>query len=117
LTKASNLKFADQHPILFGQIDSGIAEVVAKLNDNGFQTIGSCEGGDGHTFHLPTIQVQASGDLDLARKTLCRFLLSRGVSGFTVKTISMHQKSEHPEDFSYIEIEFWSQDTLRYLTC
>ncbi len=98
------------------QIDPGIADAVRFLNANGFSTFGSCEGGTDHLSDLPTIQVAVHGDLDAERNRLCRFLLECGVTGFTVRTVSMHQRSERPEPFSYIEFEAWSHETLRYLT-
>ena len=88
-------------------VDAGIAVFVRLLNESGFPTIGSCEGGAGHQFALPTVQVRRPGDLDETRKALCAFLLDRGIEGFSVKTVAMHQRTASPEPYSYVEVELW----------
>lgn len=93
--------------IPYCSIDKGIVETVRLLNEHGFKTTGSCEGGSGHRFPLPTVQIRPVGDIDKARKQLCQFLISQGLKSFTVKTVSMHQKSELAEPYSYVEVEFW----------
>ena len=37
-------------------LDEGIKAVVIVLRDHGIETIESCQGGDGHTFHEPTVR-------------------------------------------------------------
>jgi len=93
----------------WSDIDEGIRDLVRLIMDDGFRTMGSCEGGEGHCFNLPTIQIENQSDLDTTRKELCAFLLEKGLSGFTVKTVSMHQKSLIPENYSYVEVEFWEK--------
>ena len=39
-----------------GDIDPGIADVVARLQSAGIETFESCEGGPGHAFHEPTVR-------------------------------------------------------------
>ena len=39
-----------------GDIDRGIAVVVARLQAAGIETFESCEGGPGHAFHEPTVR-------------------------------------------------------------
>jgi len=89
-------------------IDPGIRSFVELLNESGFPTIGSCQGGSGHQFARPTVQVRRHGDLDETRKALCTFLLERGIEGFSVKTVAIHQRSDVPEACSYVEVELWS---------
>jgi hypothetical protein len=89
-------------------MDPEIEPLVRLLNNGGFATIGSCQGGPGHEFSRPTVQVRRSGDLDETRKALCAFMLEHGVEGFTVKTVSMHQGASKPEPYSYVELELWS---------
>lgn len=102
--------------IPYDTIDPGIVGLVRLLNESGFSTIGSCEGGEGHTFSLPTIQIANRGTIAATRQELCTFLLSRGAHGFTISEVYMHQSSHDPEPYSYVEVELWSQDILRYLT-
>lgn len=107
----------DVFQVPYDEIDPGIVDLVRMLNENGFRTTGSCEGGarhSDHSFSLPTVQIAAHPDLDETRKSLCQFLIGRGAEGFSVKTVSMHQKSEMPEPYSYVEVEFWDHETLRY---
>ena len=97
------------------ELDEQIAPLVHCLNAAGFKTIGSCQGGPGHAFSLPCVQIRnGRWSLDNTRRALCEWLLSRGVEGFTVRTVSMHQRSESPEPYSYVELELWDQRTLRY---
>ena len=37
-------------------LDPKIAEVVRVLQANGVETIQSCQGGQGHSYHLPTVE-------------------------------------------------------------
>jgi hypothetical protein len=91
----------------YAALDPEIVPLVRRLNEGGFPTICSCQGGDGHAFKHPTIQVRRLGDLDATRKALCALLLKIGTEGFSVKTVSMHQKSAAPEPYSYVEVELW----------
>lgn len=38
-------------------LDEGIAQIVHILRADGIETIESCQGGDGHPFHVPTVRV------------------------------------------------------------
>jgi len=40
----------------YSSIDKGIKEAVRILNENGFITFESCEGGTGHTYSEPTVR-------------------------------------------------------------
>ena len=37
-------------------LDKGIARIVMTLRRNGVETFESCEGGEGHTFPVPTVR-------------------------------------------------------------
>ena len=102
-------------PIPYDEIDAGIVGVVRLINSGGFMTTASCEGGDGHRFLRPTVRVASQGDLDETRKALCCWLIENGARGFTASTVLLYQRSGTPEPYSYVEIEFWSQATLRYV--
>jgi hypothetical protein len=41
-------------------LDAGIRSVVELLSRNGVETFESCEGGDGHSFHEPTVRFHGS---------------------------------------------------------
>jgi hypothetical protein len=43
-------------------LDSGISYPVRLLRDHGLDTCQSCEGGDGHAYHEPTIELYAGSD-------------------------------------------------------
>jgi len=96
-------------PIPYDELDPEIVDVVRLINDGGFPTFFSCQGGEGHGFPLPTVLVRYDDDLDETRKALCRYLIDKGVEAFSAKTISMHQRTDKPESYSYIEITFWTR--------
>jgi hypothetical protein len=43
-------------PIDVDRLDDGIRQVVETLIANGVETFESCEGGEGHAFHEPTVR-------------------------------------------------------------
>ena len=47
-------------------IDEKILPAVRILNEHGFKTFESCEGGEGHVFNQPTIRFEGS-EFDLIR--------------------------------------------------
>ena len=53
-------------------IDTGILPVVKVLNQHGFKTFESCEGGEGHCYNEPTVRFFGS-EFDLIRAyEICR---------------------------------------------
>ena len=50
------LTAVERNKFLLG-CDPGIRLYVGILLDNGLETIQSCEGGDGHAYELPTVEV------------------------------------------------------------
>ena len=49
-------KTLDMQRGLYKNIDKGIIDKVKLLREHGVETYESCEGGDGHAFHEPTIR-------------------------------------------------------------
>jgi hypothetical protein len=41
-------------------LDEGIKDIVLTLNEAGIDTFSSCEGGEGHIFHEPTVLFDGS---------------------------------------------------------
>lgn len=95
-------------------IDEKIAPLVRWLNARGFPTIGSCEGGEGHAFPRPTVQVRTGENVDQTRDELAAELIRNGAQGFTLRAVTMYQRSTTPEPYSFVELEFWNQPTLSY---
>lgn len=82
-------------------------EVVSLLDKAGF------EAAAGTGFSLPTVVVVPTPKLlHYESIKLTEQLLFAGYEGFSVKTVSMHQRSIDPEDCSHIHVEFWRQPTL-----
>lgn len=98
------------------EIDPLIRNLVIALNDAGFETTGSCEGGPGHAFELPTIVFAATEDKEETRRDVTAWLIDHGVSGFTIGVQYHHQCSVFPDECTHVRLELWSQETLRYLT-
>ena len=46
--------------VRLNNLDSGIRDIVQLLVDNGVETFESCEGGEGHAFHEPTVRFHGS---------------------------------------------------------
>ena len=89
-------------------IDPGVLPLVLMLNEAGFQTFNSCQGGPGHAFPRPTVQVRNPGqDVEDTREALGAFLVERGTTGFSVKTVAMRQQPATPEPYSHVEVELW----------
>jgi hypothetical protein len=54
-------------------VDALILPAVKLLNENGFKTFESCQGGEGHAFGEPTIRFEGS-EFDLIRAyEICQF--------------------------------------------
>ena len=99
--------------IPYGEIDAKIRPLVRTLNEHGFVTTASCQGGPGHGFLRPIVNVAPVGDLDETRKALCRFLVDGGAHAFSASTVSMHQDTVEPEPYSYVQLELWTFDSLQ----
>lgn len=49
---------------IIDNLDSGIKNLVIELNENGFETMTSCEGGENHCFPIATIGFETINDKD-----------------------------------------------------
>lgn len=104
------------------RIDPGIADLVRELNEAGIPTIGSCEGGCGHAFARPTVQIRLDpedvakqltrpwieGHMDYWRGKVREFMRKKRPN--TAYTVSIHllvQPSGLPMYESYVELELW----------
>ncbi len=69
-------------------LDARIRDVVLMLRDHGFNTFCSCEGGNGHSFERPTVQMEYDGlamnDMDQAAY-LHSVLLDNGRERFEIR--------------------------------
>jgi hypothetical protein len=98
--------------INYDELDEGIRHVVRFLNDRGFTTIGSCEGGDSHQFARPTVQIRTGDDLESLRKRLAESLINIGVHGFTLRSVYLYQNTLTPKSYSFLELELWSTEVF-----
>ena len=94
------------------EIDPLIRPIVNLLNSNGYKTFGSCQGGAGHMFSLPTINIEKpdmtmKGRRD-ARVDLAGLLTGVGLTGFYIKQIAPYQTSAWPKGKEFVQIEFWA---------
>lgn len=96
-------------------IDEGILPVVMVLNDAGFDTFSSCQGGEGHAFASPTVRIKlpasARGmavEAEIGR--MAEVLIEAGYGGFYIKHIRSYQLSGEwqPDSQPFIEVEFWA---------
>ncbi len=102
----------DETQIPYFAIDDKIVGLVKFLNAKGFKTIGSCQGGPGHAFSLPTVRIKKLSELENI-VGISGTLTNMGVHGFSVKTVNMYQKEPYqPLPESYIEIELWNAEDL-----
>jgi hypothetical protein len=97
-------------------LDPRIAPLVIKLNEEGFITSGSCQGGENHLHELPTVIFEPQADLPKSRQKLKTWLLEQGISGFTIEEVYYYQNKENPEPYSRLRLQFWNQDIFTYFT-
>lgn len=87
------------------ELDVGIVDFVKNLQHAGFKTTGSCEGGDGHAFAVPTVQLDAQGDLPGTRQRVILWLGMRSMCATVSERYICQRNRVMPE--SYVEIELW----------
>ena len=75
----------DFHP---RDLDDGIRDAVLLLNQGGFRTFTSCEGGRGHAFQQETIGLEIKGSYFPFQRRLVRFLRSHGKKHFTINLVT-----------------------------
>lgn len=74
-------------------LDHGIRDAVVLLNQGGFRTFTSCEGGRGHTFQHETIGLELEGSYAAFQKRLVGFLRSHGMENLMVSLVTDY----HPD--------------------
>lgn len=97
------------------EVDAGIKEVLQLLLDAGYETITSCEGGEGHCFDRPTVGIKLQGEYFEFRDKLAK-LLMRQYSHFSIN----HKTSYNPISrktgkrvwWQYVYLEFPSKKHL-----
>ena len=77
-------------------LDEGIRDAVLLLNEGGFQTFTSCEGGRGHAFQHETIGIELNGPFSAFEKRLVHFLRSNGMMQFSI-SLWTDYSVEHPK--------------------
>ena len=81
-------------------LDEGICDAVLLLNEAGFKTFTSCEGGWGHSFRHETIGLELDGDYRFFQKKLVGFLRSNGIENFTISLVT-----DYPKGRSFVYLE------------
>lgn len=87
-------------------LDPGIRRVVVYLRAHGFRTFASCEGGDGHTYALPTVRLlpDLGQSPDGTRERLARCLAAAGFEAFWTACFYFNQ----PSPFGcFVQVELW----------
>ncbi|MFC1597633.1 hypothetical protein ACFL5Q_06830 [Planctomycetota bacterium] len=69
-------------------LDDGIRDTVVLLQQGGFRTFTSCEGGRGHALQHGTIGIELEGAYSTFQKRLVRFLRSQGMAHFTISLVT-----------------------------
>ena len=93
-------------------IDPGIRKVVILLNRHGLKTTGSCEGGDGHAFDLPTVVLKDTGKV--TADMIAGVLIGAGFAGFTVAHHRFYQDAPIPWELGAhnFVVEFWRSEKV-----
>ena len=69
---------------LYAELDPGIRDVVRLLRSHGWNTTQSCEGGDGHLYTRPTIELILSDGMDCVER-LAQLLAENGYRPFRIE--------------------------------
>ena len=74
---------------IYQDVDPGIRPIVKLLNEAGYETFASCQGGEGHSFLRPTVGVFVHGDYFEFREKFVEFMNPH------VGRFSLNLRSEH----------------------
>jgi len=85
-------------------LDHGICDAVVLLQEGGFRTFTSCEGGRGHSFQHATIGLELEGSYTSFHKKLVRFLRSHGMENFTISLVTDYPKGKRCVYLSGLDI-------------
>lgn len=89
----------------YDALDPGIVWLVRLLHNHGFKTIGSCQGGDGHSYSLPVAMI-------VYERVKTEFpRLRRVMQAERIPcTVSLHyalQSDRIMGDASYMQVQLW----------
>lgn len=108
----------------WSEVDEEIKPLVRALREDGFVTVASCQGGNGHTKNLPWVSIQPNTfeyfrvhetTLEDLEDTLVDWLIDRGFVGFETHIVKSYQASKHqwkPTENACVQIKFWSRKSL-----
>jgi hypothetical protein len=93
-------------------LDDGIRDSVVLLQQGGFRTFTSCEGGRGHSFQHATIGLQLEGEYPTFQRKLVEFLRSQGMQNFTISLVTdFHPDYPEGKNSVYVEgLDLLSED-------
>jgi len=74
---------------IYQDVDTGIRPIVKLLNEAGYETFTSCQGGEGHSFFRPTVGIFVHGNYFEFREKFVEFLNPH------VSRFSLILRSEH----------------------
>jgi hypothetical protein len=77
-------------PTLYPDLDPGIRDLVKWLRDRGFNTTCACEGGEGHSYERPTVEIDLM-NLDEAER------LALAVAEFGIAVFRVDASIQCPE--------------------
>ena len=77
-------KAADDPADLYAELDPGIRDVVRLLRSHGWNTTQSCEGGEGHAYTRPTIELVLTDHMDSVER-LAQLLVESGCRPFRIE--------------------------------
>ncbi len=89
----------------YDSLDDGIVRLVRLLHSHGFKTIGSCQGGDGHSYPLPVAMIA----YERIKKEFPRLRQVMQAEGIPC-TVSLHyalQSNRVMGDASYMQVQLW----------
>ena len=85
-------------------LDHGISDAVVLLQEGGFRTFTSCEGGRGHSFQHETIGLELDGSYSTFQKRLVCFLRSHGMENFTISLVTDYPEGKRCVYLSGLDI-------------
>lgn len=102
LVRESGLPLLD-----YGELDLAIRPLVHRLRQEGFETTASCQGGEGHSFKVPTVIIKYRKKRSYHLK-IVKFMQFLEIP-CTVSLCYMIQKNRIMYDESHFKIELWEQ--------
>ena len=97
--------------INYSEIDEPMRVIVKLLNNNGFVTTASCQGGKGHAFPLPRIMFGAFLRFE---GPMIEFLRSKGIGNFSFHSVADYGMKDVIKIHSYIEFMHIEDCRVKY---